>query len=170
MAEAVAVGGRDVLALEKKYAGVNFAELISSICARLGVTHLLSYGYGTSWLFRNLKVPHRMKLQQYYPEHDSPPVPAEMVVCLDVFGYEDAAPIFTELEKLTESVLFATVRITEEDYHPFSWWFEQFEERFDVHNFQVIATDEAFFICYAKPALVESNGGDIIVPGGAPSH
>ncbi len=145
---AVAIGGRDVLAVDNKHAGVNYASLVAHICERIGVEHLLSYGFGTSWLFRHLKVSHPMKLQKFEPGKDTPAIPAQFVVCLDVLGYEDTAQTINDLEALTEAVVFANIHTDAE--RPMSYWLPLFWDRFDVHNVQVTAEDEFFVICYAK--------------------
>lgn len=145
---AVAIGGRDVLAVENKHAGVNYASLIAHICERIGVDHLLGYGYGTSWLFRHLKVKHPMRLQKFEPGEDTPAIPAQLVACLDVLGYDDEEKIIPDLERLTDAVLFVNIHTSPE--RPIQWWLPKLWDRFDLHNVQVTAEDEFFVICYAK--------------------
>lgn len=148
MDAAVAIGGRDVLAVDQKHAGVNYATLVGHICERMGVEHLLGYGYGTSWLFRHLKVGHPMKIQKFEPGKDTAAIPAQLVACLDVLGFDDEDTILPDLERLTEAVLFANIHTSEEK--PIQYWLPKLWNQFDLHNVQVTATDEFFVICYAK--------------------
>jgi hypothetical protein len=158
---AVAIGGRDVLAIEKKNAGVNYAQLLTHICERMGVTHLLSYGFGTKWLFRHLKVKNPIKLQRFEPGVDTPAVPAQFVVCLDVLGYDDEAQTLDDLERLTEAVLFVNIHTTADK--PISYWLPKFWDRFEFHNAQVVAADEFYVICYAKSRIeTQSAPGRIV--------
>jgi hypothetical protein len=156
----VAIGGRDVLALDKKNAGVNFHQLIAHICERMGVTHLLSYGFGSKWLFHHLKVRHPIKLQRYEPGKDTPAVPAQLVVCLDVLGYDDEDTVIDDIERLTEAVLFVNIHTTEDK--PLQYWLPKLWGRFDLHNVQVVAADEFFVICYAKSKIVDAPSGKFV--------
>ena len=154
--DAVVLGGRDILAVDETRAGVNFARIVSEICNRIHVRHLLAYGDGGSWLFRHLKVNHPMRLQSFNRVETTDPVPAQMVACIDVFGYDETEKAFQDMVRLTEAVLFANIKVTEEQ--PLIWWLEKFCKDFDVHTVQVTTASEFFVICYAKPRLEAVSG------------
>ncbi len=150
----VETGGNGNIELPEPIAGVNYARIINSIATRLQVQHLLSYGYGTKWLMKYLKVSHAMKVQTFLPEKDTPPVPAQFVACVDVLGFDDEAVVLPELERLTDAVLFANIRFS--DDKQIDYWLPKLWDRFTLHNWQQTEKDEGFVICYAKPKTVEA--------------
>jgi hypothetical protein len=154
-------------------ASVHYAPLVSEICNTLGVQHLLDYGAGKCRLFQNLKVNHPMKLQAYDPgvaKLSAPPVPAEMVACIDVLEHiepEFLEDVLDDLAKLTEAVGIFTVhtgpaakvltdgRNAHLTQQPLEWWLPKFWERFDIQTVQVTGEHQFYVIAYAKPQLIE---------------
>ena len=132
-------------------ASVQYAPLVSQIVNTLGVTHLLDYGAGKLRLFENLKADHKLKLQAYepaIPQYASPPVPAEMVTCIDVLEHiepELLDNVLDDLARLTECVLFVTIhtgpalkvlpdgRNAHLTQKPLDWWLPKLWDRFDIH-------------------------------------
>jgi len=96
-------------------ASLKYTGLVTQICNKLEVKHLLDYGAGKQRLFKGLKVNHEMTLQAYDPGIEAlaeEPVQAEMVTCIDVL--EHIEPDYLEnvldhIEKLTEKVGFFTI-------------------------------------------------------------
>jgi hypothetical protein len=154
-------------------ASVQYAPIVSEICNRLEVQHLLDYGAGKCRLFQNLKVSHKMKLQAYDPgvqKLSSSPVSAEMVACIDVLEHiepEYLDSVLDDLVSLTEAVAFLTIhtgpaikvlsdgRNAHLTQQPLEWWLPKIWERFDIHSVQVTGEHAFYVIAYAKPKLVE---------------
>lgn len=155
-------------------ASVHYAPIVSEICNNLEVQHLLDYGAGKCRLFQNLKVKHAMKLQAYdpgVPKLSAPPVPAEMVACIDVLEHIEPDlldNVLDDLARLTEAVVFLTVhtgpakkalpdgRNAHLTQQPMSWWLPKFWERFDIHTVQVTGEHAFFVVAYARPHLIET--------------
>lgn len=151
---------------------VAYAPLVSEICNRLQIQHLLDYGAGKCRLFKALRVDHKMRLQAYDPgieELSSPPVPAEMVACIDVLEHiepENLDAVLDDLQRLTESVLLVTIHTgpaakTLDDgrnahliQQPMEWWLPKLWERFDLHTVQVTGEHSFHVIAYAKPRIL----------------
>lgn len=154
-------------------ASVQYAPIVSEICNTLLVQHLLDYGAGKCRLFQNLKVDHKMKLQAYDPgvqKLATPPVPAEMVACIDVLEHvepECLDDVLDDLVGLTEAVAFLTIhtgpavkvlpdgRNAHLTQQPIEWWLPKIWERFDIHTVQVTNAVHFHVIAYAKPQLIE---------------
>lgn len=154
-------------------ASVQYAPIVSEICNTLQVQHLLDYGAGKCRLFQNLKADHQMKLQAYdpgVPKLSAPPVPAEMVACIDVLEHiepEYLDDVLDDLARLTEAVAFLTVhtgpavkvladgRNAHLTQQPLEWWLPKFWDRFDIHTVQVTGEHAFYVIAYAKPKLIE---------------
>lgn len=154
-------------------ASVHYAPLVSQIVNTLGVQHLLDYGAGKCRLFQNLKADHKVKLQAYDPgvaKLATPPVPAEMVTCIDVLEHiepELLDNVLDDLQRLTEAVLFVTIhtgpavkvlpdgRNAHLIQQPLSWWLPKLWERFDLHTVQVTGEHAFHCICYAQQKLIE---------------
>jgi hypothetical protein len=156
-------------------ASLHYAPIVSEICNRLEVQHLLDYGAGKCRLFQALKVNHRMKLQAYdpgVPKLSTPPVPAEMVTCIDVLEHiepECLDDVLDDLMRLTECVAFLTVhtgpavktladgRNAHLTQQPMEWWLPKIWERFDIQTVQVTCDHAFHVIAYAKTkALIET--------------
>lgn len=156
-------------------ASLQYAPIVSEMCNNLEVRHLLDYGAGKCRLFQNLKVRHQMTLQAYdpgVPKLASPPVPAEMVSCIDVLEHiepELLDNVLDDLARLTECVAFLTVhtgpavkvlsdgRNAHLTQQPMEWWLPKFWERFDIQTVQVTGDHAFYVIAYAKPKpLIET--------------
>lgn len=158
--------------------GAAYGPLVSEICNKLEIDHLLDYGCARCGLFRALKVNHRMKLQGYDPgieEYASPPVPAQMVTCLDVLEHvepDSIDDVLDDLQRLTELVgLFSVCtgpalktlpdgRNAHILQRPPEWWLPKFMERFDLQTFQRTNENSFHVIVYAKPRAIESVQGE----------
>ncbi len=122
----------------------------------MGVDHLLDYGCGHNLsLQENLKPEKTFRYQCYDPgfeEYSDDPVPAELVVCIDVLEHiepECLEDVLDHLESLTEKVLFATVhtggagktlpdgRNAHLIQRPYDWWLPRFTERFQLKGFNM---------------------------------
>ena len=154
-------------------ASVQYAPLVSEIVNTLGVTHLLDYGAGKCRLFQNLKADHAMKLQAYDPgikQLSSPPVPAEMVACIDVLEHIEPDcldDVLDDLERLAECLVFLTIhtgpaakvlsdgRNAHLTQQPLEWWLPKLWTRWDIHTVQVTGEHQFHVVAYAKPKLVE---------------
>jgi len=154
-------------------ASVQYAPIVSEIVNTLQVQHLLDYGAGKCRLFQNLKADHAMKLQAYdpgVPKLSAPPVPAEMVTCIDVLEHIEPDlldNVLDDLARLTEAVAFLTVhtgpavkvlpdgRNAHLTQQPIEWWLPKIWERFDLHTVQVTGEHAFYVIAYAKPKLIE---------------
>lgn len=156
-------------------ASIQYAPLVSEIVNKLGVTHLLDYGAGKMRLFQNLHglVKHPMKLQAYDPgieKLSAPPVPAEMVACIDVLEHiepELLDNVLDDLVRVTEVVGFFTIhtgpavkvlpdgRNAHLIQQPMEWWLPKIWERFDLHSVQVTGEHAFYVVVYAKPKLIE---------------
>jgi hypothetical protein len=154
-------------------ASVQYAPIVSEIVNTLEVQHLLDYGAGKCRLFQNLKAKHAMKLQAYdpgVPKLASPPVPAEMVACIDVLEHiepELLDNVLDDLARLTEAVCFLTVhtgpavkvlpdgRNAHLTQQPLEWWLPKIWERFDIHTVQVTGEHGFYVIAYARAKLIE---------------
>ena len=158
--------------------GETYGPLVGKIMDKLEVTHLLDYGCGHNLsLLKSLKVNHKFKYQAYDPgveKYASLPVPAEMVVCLDVLEHiepENIDDVLDHLETLTEAVGVFTVctvpaNKTLDDgrnahliQRPAEWWLPRFMCRFDLQTFQ--KTDESgfFVIVNAMTRHIEDTNG-----------
>jgi hypothetical protein len=155
-------------------ASVQYAPIVSEICNTLEVQHLLDYGAGKCRLFQNLKVRHPMKLQAYDPgvqKLASPPVPAEMVACIDVLEHiepENLDNVLDDLARLTEAVAFLTIhtgpavkvlsdgRNAHLTQQPMEWWLPKLWERFDIQTVQVTGEHAFYVIAYARQTLIET--------------
>ena len=119
------------------------------------IDHLLDYGCGRiQRLTKTLKPNKSLKYQGYdigVPEFSDAPVPAEMVVCIDVLEHiepEYLDNVLDHLEELTEVILFASIhtwpaRRTLDDgrnvhliQQPYQWWLPKLWERFEIQSFQ----------------------------------
>jgi hypothetical protein len=168
--------------------GEHYAPLISGIINKIGVTHLLDYGCGSRLsLARGLqgKVKGQLTYQAYDPcvkEYETPPVPAEMVACVDVLEHiepDSIEEVLDHLQSLVEAVGVFTVdtgpakkvlsdgRNAHLLQRPIEWWLAKFCERFQLQTFQVTHQDmdeplyvKFYVIVYAMPTQIESTNGD----------
>lgn len=154
-------------------ASLQYAQLVSEMVNRLEVQHLLDWGCGKGRLFQSLKADHKLTLQAYDPavvRFSSPPIPAEMVTCIDVLEHiepEFLDDVLDDLARLTEAVAFLTVhtgpaskvladgRNAHLTQQPMSWWLPKIWERFELHTVQVTGEHQFYVIAYALPKLIE---------------
>lgn len=134
-----------------------YADLVSQIVNRLGVTELLDYGCGKAGLFRGLKVAHDLKLQAYdpgLPAFAGDPVPMQMVTCIDVLEHvepECLDAVLDDLKRVTGVVGFIAIEAMPEDTD-MAWWLDRIMKRFDLHTLQVTPAGGFYMIVYEKPS------------------
>lgn len=169
--------------------GRAYAPLVAQVINKLGVTHLLDYGCG-----RNLSLPKEMADQQMVkhkftyqaydpavPEYAALPVPAEMVVSIDVLEHvepECVEAVLDHLYELTEAVGFFAIdtgpalktlpdgRNVHLTQRPPEWWLPQIMARFDLQTYQVTyrsETDEDhmkfYVLVHARKRSIEGTDG-----------
>lgn len=161
-------------------ASIKHAGMVTEIVNSLKITHLLDYGCGSLLnLYKHIKPAHKLTYQAYDPgtvEYSDPPVPAQMVACIDVLEHiepEFLDGVLDDLARLTEWVLFCTIHtgpavkvlsdgrnahLTQE---PMSWWLPKLWERFELQTVQVTGAHSFYVIAYAKPRLEAVNGGKL---------
>ena len=163
----------------------HYAPIVSEIINRLGVTHLLDYGCGSNLtLFKSLKADHAFKYQAYDPcveKYAAPPVPAEMVACIDVLEHieeEHIDGVLDHLQEMTEAVGFFTIdtgpamkslpdgRNAHILQRPLEWWLMRICARFDLQTFQMVWKspkdfyhNKFFVIVNAMPGIIENTNG-----------
>jgi len=144
------------------------------------VSHLLDYGCGSQTnLAKHLKVNRKLMYQAYdpgVPRFSKPPVPAQMVACIDVLEHiepELIDNVLDDLKRLTEGILFATVctcaaKKTLSDgrnahliQQPMPWWLPKFWERWDIQTVQTTA-DNAFLVVALAKSSIESTDGKLL--------
>jgi 2-polyprenyl-3-methyl-5-hydroxy-6-metoxy-1,4-benzoquinol methylase len=136
--------------------GKMYAPQIRQLAESLQTTDVLDYGCGKGTLAANLPFP----IHQYDPavaEHDTEPMPADLVVCTDVLEHiepECLADVLNDLKRVTRHVLFCTVatrpakkkladgRNAHLIIETIEWWLPRLMERFTLRN--VNAQDEMF--------------------------
>lgn len=153
--------------------------MVSQIIERMQVDHLLDYGCGVNTnLAKNLKVSRKLTYQAYDPgvlRFSKPPVPAQMVACIDVLEHIEPDLIdnvLDDLKRLTEGILFATVctvpalktlsdgRNAHLIQQPMSWWLPKFWERFELQTIQVI-NDKVFMVIALAKSQIERPDGKL---------
>jgi hypothetical protein len=144
------------------------------------VRHLLDYGCGANVnLAKHLKVPHKVTYQAYdpgVPRFSKPPLPAEMVACVDVLEHiepEYIERVLDELVRLTEVILFASVdtgpalktlsdgRNAHVLQRPMDWWLPKILSRFELQTLQATSDHSFFVVCLTKPHLEFKDGTPI---------
>jgi hypothetical protein len=173
-------------------ASAQYAPLVAQIVDNLQISHLLDYGSGAKMtLARTMfdpassqrpKLEHiepgaKFKYQAYdagVPKLADPPIPAQMVCCIDVLEHVEPDcldDVLNHLKSLTEAVLFVTVhtgpaakvlpdgRNAHINQQPMSYWLPKLWERFDLHTVQVTGEHQFHVIAYAKPHAIERVDG-----------
>jgi hypothetical protein len=158
--------------------------MVAEIINRMEVTHVLDYGCGAQTnLARTLKeqkaVKHRLTYQAYDPgvlRFSKPPLPAQLVTCIDVLEHvepECIEAVLNDLARVTEAILFATVdtgpalktlsdgRNAHVLQRPIGWWFPKLDARFDVQTLQRTSEHSFLFIGYSKPLIENLDGTPI---------
>lgn len=139
-------------------ASIEHAPTVAAIMNNLGVTELLDYGCSNlcnliKTIHKDRLVKHAFKYQPYdpaVPRYADPPVPSEMVACIDVLEHiepECLDSVLNDLERLTEAVGFFTVhcgparKVLQDGRNahliqqPPEWWLPKILERFELQNF-----------------------------------
>jgi hypothetical protein len=157
--------------------GAKYAPIVSEMVNKLEVTHLLDYGCGRNLsLARALKVDHKFKYQAYDPcveAYASPPVPAEMLACIDVLEHieEDKIEgVLDHLRELTEAVAFISIstgpakkvlsdgRNAHILQRPPEWWLPRLMCRFDLQSFQMTGPEDFYCVLYAQGVIENEQG------------
>jgi hypothetical protein len=157
--------------------GERHAPMVNAIIERMGITHVLDYGCGSRCsLAKGLKALHKLTYQAYDPgveKFAAPPIPAQMVCCIDVLEHIEPTyldNVLDDLRRLTEGILFATVSMvpagkTLSDgrnahliQEPMSWWLPKFWERFELQTVQMMEKGAFLVIAYAKSQIVGADG------------
>jgi len=166
-----------------------YAPLLAEIINRTEAQHVLDYGCGSNLslpkaLAEGQLVKHKFTYQAYDPcveQYASPPVPAELVACIDVLehieeDYIDA--VLDHLKQLTEAVGVFTVdtgpamkclpdgRNAHVLQRPPEWWLPRIMARFELQTYQVTwrsPTDDD----HVKFYVVVNAAGSIEAPDGS---
>lgn len=155
--------------------------MVSDIVNRLGVTHLLDYGCGENvTLAKNLKLNAKLTYQAYDPcveRFSAPPLPAELVCCLDVLEHIEPDlldNVLDDLTRLCEGVMFLSVctkaalkvlpdgRNAHLIIEPIQWWLPRVWDRWDIQTVQMISDCSYAVIGTAKPRIEDTAGVAIV--------
>lgn len=158
-------------------ASKSYAPIVTQIIDRLQINHLLDYGCGKSChLLRSVKPGKDLKYQAYdpaVPRFSAPPVPAELVCCIDVLEHIEPdclEDVLDDLERLTEAAAFLTIHtgpavkvlqdgrnahLTQEDMR---WWLPKLWARFDLQTVQITGEHSFYVIGMAKQKVIELDG------------
>lgn len=162
-------------------AAQNYGPLVTQIVEKLEITHLLDYGAGHNMsLLRTFKPKHKVTYQAYdagVPEMASPPIPAQMVCCIDVLEHiepEFLDNVLDNLSSLTEVIAFLTIhtgpavkvlsdgRNAHLIQQPMEWWLPKLWSRWDLHTVQRDRDNGFYVIAYAKPRLESPDGAKLV--------
>ncbi len=154
-----------------------YAPMVSQIIERMEVDHLLDYGCGGQTnLAKHLKVNRKLLYQAYdpgVPRFARPPLPAQMVACIDVLEHiepEYLQTVLDELQRLAEAIVFLTVttcaakkvlsdgRNAHLTQQPLSWWLPQFWSRWDIQTVQTISAESFFVVGTTRNQLKKPDG------------
>jgi len=142
-----------------------YGAMVSNIVDKLEIDHLLDYGCGSNLSLQETLKPARDFMYQAYDpcvaRYAAEPVPADMVVCIDVLEHIEPHlldNVLDHLAELTELVLFTSINTgpagkTLEDgrnahliQQPMEWWLPKLWERFTIQTVQVSGLQEFFVI------------------------
>lgn len=161
----------------------HYGPLVSQIATKLDITHLLDYGCGRKMgLLKSFKVNHKVTYQGYDPgagleELATPPIPAQMVCCIDVLEHIEPpylGNVLDHLTQLTEVVVFMSIHtgpamkilpdgrnahLTQE---PIEWWLPKLWQRWDIQTMQKVGDHSYYVIAYAKPRLDAPDGTKLV--------
>lgn len=131
-----------------------YGKAVGEIIDLMEIDHLLDYGCGHNLSLKdNLKPTRGFRYQAYdpgVPDYADDPIPAEMVVCIDVLEHIEPdclENVLDHLEELTEKILFLTVhtgpagkilpdgRNAHLIQKPAEWWLPKLMERFHLQGF-----------------------------------
>ena len=169
MISALYLREQELLHIDPDYgsASVTYAPIVSQIINKTGTTQLLDYGAGKARLMHALRVDHELQIQCYdpaIPGFAKPPVPMQMVTCIDVLEHiepEFLEAVLDDLVRVTEHIGFFTVATVPAEktlsdgrnahliQEPVEWWWPKLTSRFDLQTLQVF--DGGFYvIVFAK--------------------
>jgi hypothetical protein len=144
--------------------GDKWAAQVRDLARHEGITDLLDYGCGQGAL-RKALAEHAPELQ--VREYDTPPEPADLVVCTDVIEHiepELLVNVLDDLQRLSRRRLFAVVstrlaaKVLEDGRNahlivqPESAWRPVFEARFEVVDWQSRGDEFAVVLAPRAPA------------------
>lgn len=179
--EGLVIDGRQTI-----YGGAakHYAPLVAQMIAKLEPSHVLDYGCGRHLVLpqalKELGVRHPFKYQAYDPAVErfaGDPVPAELVVCIDVLEHieEDCIDgVLDHLCRLTEAVGLFTIdtgpamkslpdgRNAHILQRPPEWWLPRLMCRFDLQTFQMTHEHKFYVVVNAKPGSIENTEGELI--------
>ena len=154
--------------------------MVSQIIERMEIDHILDYGCGAQTnLAKHLKVNRKLMYQAYdpgVPRFSKPPVPAQMVACIDVLEHIEPDLIdnvLDDLKRLAEGILFATVctvpakkvlsdgRNAHLIQEPMSWWLPKFWGRWELQTVQT-TSDQGFMVIALAKSQIESPDGKLL--------
>ncbi len=157
-----------------------YAPMVSEMVNRMGITRLLDYGCGSQChLLRNLKVNHKLTYQAYDPaveQFSKPPVPAEVVACIDVLEHiepELLENVLDDLKRLAEQFVFLTIdtepalKVLEDGRNahliqePLRWWLPKLWSRWELQTVQMISPRNFMVIGLAEGFIENLEGGRI---------
>jgi hypothetical protein len=144
------------------------------------VSHLLDYGCGANTnLAKHLKVSRKLLYQAYdpaVPRFCKPPVPAQMVACIDVLEHiepEYLENVLDDLQRLAQGIVFLSVcttaaRKTLSDgrnahliQQPMSWWLPKLWDRWQIQTVQTSGEESFFVVGLAKSPLESVDGAQL---------
>jgi hypothetical protein len=162
-------------------AALFYAPIIAEVINKLEPSHVLDYGCGKHLLLPKALaqqgMKHRFKYQAYdpgVPRYAGAPVPAEMVVSVDVLEHveeEHIDDVLDHLRDLTEAIGFFTIHTgaalkTLPDgrnahilQRPAEWWLPRLMCRFDLQTFQVTGPDQFYVLVTAQHGSIEGLDG-----------
>lgn len=144
-----------------------YGEMIAAMVDTLEIDTLLDYGCGHNLsLMRSMKPERKIQYQAYdpgVPKYADLPVPADMVVCIDVLEHiepDKLELVLDHIEEMTNYVFIGTVhcgpagkvlsdgRNAHLIQHPMEWWLPKLWERFKLQTVQ--ATETGFLVIAQK--------------------
>lgn len=168
-------------------ASIQYAEAVATLINFYEVTHLLDYGCGAqtnlpkamAQLPADKKIRHKVTYQAYdpgVPRFSKPPLPADLVACIDVLEHIEPQfidAVLDDLTRLSTAVIFATIdtgpalkvlsdgRNAHVLQRPIGWWFPKLDARFDLMTLQSTSLHSFMFIGSSKPLLTRADGTPI---------
>jgi len=142
-----------------------YGKTVSDIIDRVEINHVLDYGCGSNRSLTETLKPARNIVYQPYdpcvPEVSDDPVPADMVVCIDVLEHIEPAlldDVLDHLHSLTERALFVSIntgpagKVLDDGRNahliqkPMAWWLPKLFERYIIQTVQAAGPQEFFVI------------------------
>ena len=158
-----------------------YGAIVSGLVDKLQIDHLLDYGCGSNLSLRDTLKPKRKFTYQAYdpgvPDYAGDPVPAELVVCVDVLEHIEPDlldDVLDHLCDLTDVVLFCTIntgpagkvlsdgRNAHLIQQPMEWWLPRLWERFAIQTFQITGGQEFMVIANHIGLEIETGKKSII--------